>query len=74
MATVKSRINISLPDDAKKALLRLAKRDKTPVATKARHLLEIGLELEEDAAWHKIAAARDTKSARFVRHSDVFGD
>lgn len=72
MATTKSRINISLPDEVKKALIELAKRDQMPAATKAEHLLEIGLEIEEDAAWDKIAAKRDNKDAHFLPHDQAF--
>jgi predicted DNA-binding protein len=72
MATTKSRINISLPEEVKEALVELAKRDQMPAATKAEHLLEIGLELEEDQAWDKIASKRDTKDASFLTHSQAF--
>jgi hypothetical protein len=72
MATTKSRINISLPEDVKAALVRLAARDQMPPATKAERLLEIGLELEEDQAWDQIAAKRDSKKARFLTHKQAF--
>ena len=72
MSTAKTRINISLPDEVKQALVQLAKRDQVPEATKAERLLEIGLELEEDQVWDEIAAKRDTPAARFIAHSQVF--
>jgi hypothetical protein len=72
MATTKSRINISLPEEVKEALIKLAERDQMPAATKAEHLLEIGLELEEDQAWDKIASQRDTQDAGFLSHSQAF--
>ncbi len=72
MSTTKSRLNISLPDDAKKALLSIAKRDQMPAATKAVRLIEIGMEAEEDEVWDKIAASRDTKSTVFHSHSEAF--
>lgn len=56
MSTSKSRLNISLPDDLKKALVNIAKRDQMPAATKAVRLMEIGLETEEDDVWDKIAS------------------
>ena len=56
MSTTKARINISVPDEVKEALTQLAKRDQVPAATKAEHLLEIGLELEEDQVRDEIAA------------------
>jgi predicted DNA-binding protein len=63
MSTTKSRINISLPSEVKEALSNLAKRDQVPTATKAEHLLELGLEIEEDQAWDKIAAQRESDKA-----------
>lgn len=72
MATAKSRINISLPDDTRRALDRLAERDQMPTATKAADLLEIALELEEDQVWDQIARQRDKKQARFINHEDAF--
>ena len=72
MSTTKARINISLPDDIKEALSNLAKRDQVPTATKAEHLLEIGLEMEEDRAWDKIASGRDSSRASFLTHDQVF--
>jgi hypothetical protein len=72
MSTAKSRINVSIPEDVKAALADLAKRDQVPTATKAEHLIEIGLETEEDEAWDKIASMRDTKQTKFHTHSEVF--
>ncbi len=73
MSTAKSRLNISLPDDTKKALLSIAKRDQMPAATKAVRLMEIGMEIEEDEVWDKIAAKRDHKITTFHPHAEVFG-
>ena len=68
MPTIKSRINISLPDEVKEMLCKLAKRDRIPEATKAARLLETALELEEDLIWNQIAEKRDKKPARFISH------
>jgi len=72
MSTIKSRINISLPEEVKQAIDQLAKRDQMPAATKAESLLEVGLELEEDQVWDQIAAKRDSKGARFRSHAQAF--
>lgn len=69
MSTTKTRINISVPDEVKEILRKLAKRDRVPSATKAARLLEIALELEEDYLWHTIAQTRDKKQARFIPHA-----
>ncbi len=68
MSTIKTRINISLSDELKEALRKLAKRDNIPEATKAARLLEVALELEEDQAWNEIAEKRDAKKTQFVSH------
>jgi hypothetical protein len=73
MSTTKSRLNISLSDDTKKALLSIAKRDQVPAATKAVRLMEIGMETEEDEIWDKIAAYRDRKDTTFHPHTKAFG-
>ncbi|MBI4034746.1 hypothetical protein HY380_02500 [Candidatus Saccharibacteria bacterium] len=72
MSTAKTRINISLPDDVRRALDGLAKRDKMPTATKAERLLEIALEIEEDQAWEQIASQRDKQDGGFVPFADAF--
>lgn len=73
MSTTKSRLNISLPDDTRKALLSIAKRDQMPAATKAVRLMEIGMEIEEDEVWDKIASSRDSKGTIFHPHTEAFG-
>ena len=72
MATLKKRINISLPDMEERALAILAKRDRVPAATKARELLSLALEIEEDEVWDSLASARDTPKARFVSHAKAW--
>lgn len=69
MPTLKSRINITLPEDVREALSSLAKRDSMPEATKAARLLELALELEEDLFWNNMAEKRDVKHAKYVSHA-----
>ena len=45
-----------------------------PTATKARDLIEIGLEAQEDEYWDIIASKRDQQNTEFYTHSEVFGD
>ena len=71
MAT-KTRLNISLSNDLREALAKLAQRDQIPQATKAVRLLESALELEEDQIWNKIALNRDSKTARFIPHDKAW--
>lgn len=72
MATIKTRINISLSDSMKDALAKLARRDRVPQATKAARLFEAGLELEEDHVWDVIAKRRDTRNARYISHNKAW--
>lgn len=68
MTTTKTRINVSLPDELRRALSKIAKRDSVPEATKAARLIETALELEEDRIWSGIAEKRDKKGEQFVPH------
>lgn len=72
MSTSKSRINVSVPNDVRDALIRLAQRDQMPTATKAEHLIEIGLETQEDEYWDQIASDRDQDNAKFYTHAEIF--
>ncbi len=72
MPTTKTRINITISDDVRNVLAKLARRDRVPQATKAARLLETGLELEEDGVWDTIARQRDTRNARYVSHNKAW--
>lgn len=72
MATVKKRINISVSNEARRAIARLARRDAMPQATKVRHLLEQALEWEEDAVLDALAYRRDVPGARFVSQEEAW--
>ena len=72
MATTKKRINISLSDGAYAALVGLAKQDQVPEATKARALIEMALEIEEDRYFLAVAEARDVPGAKWISHKDAW--
>ncbi|QQR54907.1 hypothetical protein IPG41_07075 [Candidatus Peregrinibacteria bacterium] len=72
MSTLKKRRMVSLPDEVEAALTQIARRDGVPSSTKAAHLIQLALEMDEDAVWDKIAAERDYKNARFVSHKDAW--
>ena len=72
MATTKTRINISLPDNVRDALTKIARRDRIPAATKAARLLEIALEIEEDQVWEALAQRRDTRNASYIPHKKAW--
>jgi hypothetical protein len=68
MPTSKKRINISLPEDICNMLEALANRDDVPQATKALHLIQLAIEIDEDEIWNVMAEKRDTKEASFLDH------
>jgi len=72
MATIKKRINITLPKTAELAIAELAKRDQVPEATKAGELLRLALEIEEDQVLDSIASKRDKEGAKFVSHKNAW--
>jgi hypothetical protein len=72
MATTKKRLNISLSKDLDSALAKLAKRDEMPRATKAEHLLQMSIEMEEDGVLNSIAEERDSTHAKFAPHNLVW--
>ncbi|MEX2054066.1 MAG: hypothetical protein WD883_00775 [Candidatus Colwellbacteria bacterium] len=72
MATSKKRLNISLAPEVDKAISELAKRDGIPQATKAANLLRIGLEVEEDFIFDKIATARYKEKGPTLSHNEVW--
>ncbi|KKT82028.1 MAG: hypothetical protein A3B99_02235 [Candidatus Yanofskybacteria bacterium RIFCSPHIGHO2_02_FULL_44_12b] len=72
MSTTKTRINISLSDEIRRALASLAHRDHIPEATKAARLLEVALEVEEDQIWNRLAEKRDTNKASYSSHKKAW--
>ncbi len=72
MATTKRRLNITLAPDVEKIITRIAKRDRMPEATKVAQLVEQALELEEDAAWEKLAEERFKNAKKWLTHDEVW--
>lgn len=72
MSTTKKRINISLPSDIEIMLKKLSERDNVPQATKAIYLIKLGLEIDEDELWDKLAQKRDTLESKFIDHNDAW--
>jgi hypothetical protein len=68
MTTAKKRINISISKELDTALIKLAKRDQMPQATKAEYLLRFAIEIEEDDVLNNLAEKRDASSHTFISH------
>ena len=63
---------MSLPQDIDEALSALAERDDVPQTTKALHLIQLALQIEEDDVWNAIAEKRDAKGAKFLSHEEAW--
>lgn len=72
MPTEKKRVNVSLSKPVHKAISYLAHRDDVPYATKAAHLIEEALELEEDIALEHLAIKREEECAEYIPHHKVW--
>lgn len=68
MPTAKKRLNITLPEETRVYLKQLALKENIPEATKAAELLQIALEIEEDAYFSKVADLRAKKSGKSLSH------
>lgn len=72
MTTLKRRINISANKSTEDILVRIAKRDGVPLATKVAELLRMALEIEEDIALASIADVRSVRKVKFIPHSKAW--
>ena len=72
MPTSKKRLNISLSKDTAFFLQKIALRDDVPQATKATELLEMALEIEEDAYFSKIADERLKKKGKWLSEKEFW--
>lgn len=69
MVTLKRRINISANKSTEDVLVKIARRDGVPLATKVAELLRMALEIEEDIALASIVEDRmATKVKKWVPH------
>lgn len=73
MPTTKKRINVSVSKEVDSALLKLAKRDQMPQATKAEEMIRLGIELEEDILLERLASERYRTSKKLLSHKEIWG-
>jgi hypothetical protein len=69
MPSTKTRINLTVPSEVERDLMRIAKRDDRSLATVALDLLRHALEIEEDGALLHVAEERGKKRAAFLSHA-----
>jgi hypothetical protein len=72
MPTTKKRLNLSLTGEMEEVLSVLAERDDMPTARKAIELIEVALEIEEDALWGEIAEKRETNVSTYLSHETAW--
>lgn len=76
MPTKKHRLNVTLPAHVAVYLKNIALRDDVPEATKARELLEMALELEEDAYFsaeaERIEKKLLKKKRKWISHEEFW--
>ena len=72
MTSREHRISISLSVKMKNILSALAKRDNVSESVKAMELIELGILTDEDRAFERLAASRETKNAQFISHEEVW--
>ncbi len=68
MPTTKQRINLSVTTDMNRVLQKLASRDHASVAAKTLQLINVALELEEDAVLVELVNEREKVKGKFVSH------
>ena len=72
MATIKKRINITLPPDIRRAVAQSAHRDRVPTATKAAEFIRAAVELQEDFVWDSFASEREREGGVFISHKKAW--
>lgn len=72
MPTTKKRINITLSSAVESAIIRSAKKDSVPVATKASELLELALEIQEDLFLGNLAREREKHREKKYSHDQAW--
>lgn len=72
MPTSKKRINVTLKKDTALFLKQIALRDDVPQATKAAELIEMALEIEEDAYFSIIADRRAKEKKGWMSHKEFW--
>ncbi|MGE3756596.1 MAG: hypothetical protein AB7H97_02515 [Pseudobdellovibrionaceae bacterium] len=72
MPTVKKRINMTVEDDIFESLHKIAKKEKTSVASISNLLLEKALELQEDFYFSRVGESRIAKKFKKLSHEDIW--
>ncbi len=72
MPTAKKRINLTVEDDIFESLNKIAKKEKTSVASISNLLLEKALDLQEDFYFSRVSESRLSKKEKRLSHKDIW--
>lgn len=72
MPTAKKRINLTVEDDLFDSLIKIAKKEKTSIASVSHLLLEKALELREDFYFSKVSEERIAKKFKRLSSKDIW--
>ncbi len=74
MPTIKTRINVTVPDEVKVIFTQLAERDGMSVSAKVLDMALAYLEIEEDAVLNRVADERlaTVKDSDWVSHEEAW--
>jgi hypothetical protein len=72
MPTAKKRINLTVEDDVFESLNKIAKKEKTSVASISHLLLERALDLQEDFYFSRVSESRLSKKEKRLSHEDIW--
>ncbi len=72
MPTTKKRINLTVEDNVFESLSKIAKKEKTSVASISHLLLEKALELQEDFYFSRAGEERMSKKFKRLSHEGIW--
>lgn len=72
MPTAKKRINLTVEDGVFESLKKIARKEKTSVASISHLLLEKALELQEDFYFSRVGEERLAKTSKRLSHEDIW--
>lgn len=72
MPTAKKRINLTVEDEIFESLNKIAKKEKTSVASVSHFLLEKALDLQEDFYFSRVGEGRMAKKEKRLSHEDIW--
>jgi hypothetical protein len=73
MPTAKNRINMAVPNELFELIQLRAKRDEKSLASTAVELLDLAIEVEEDAYWNQFCDELDAiPNKKYLSHEEFW--